>query len=72
MVYLQNSGLGNIINPILSLAVPEVYGIPMLLLIGWRGEPGKKGNCLVSLVFAIQVLLSSKLRKQLLFSIAMR
>ena len=42
LVYLQNSGLGNIINPILSLAVPEVYSIPMLLLIGWRGEPGKK------------------------------
>lgn len=42
LVYLQNSGLGNIVNPLMSLAVPEVYSIPMLLLIGWRGEPGKK------------------------------
>jgi phosphonopyruvate decarboxylase len=42
MVYLQNSGLGNTINPILSLADPEVYSIPMLLMIGWRGEPGVK------------------------------
>ena len=39
MVYLQNSGIGNIVNPILSLADKEVYKIPMLLLIGWRGEP---------------------------------
>lgn len=39
LVYLQNSGIGNIINPILSLADKEVYKIPMLLLIGWRGEP---------------------------------
>lgn len=39
MVYLQNSGLGNIINPVLSLASREVYGIPMLIMIGWRGEP---------------------------------
>ena len=42
MVYLQNSGIGNIINPILSLADKEVYRIPMLLLIGWRGEPSIK------------------------------
>jgi len=40
LVYLQNSGLGNAINPLLSLADPEVYSIPMLLMIGWRGEPG--------------------------------
>lgn len=39
VVYLQNSGLGNIINPLLSLADEEVYNIPMLLIIGWRGEP---------------------------------
>jgi phosphonopyruvate decarboxylase len=38
LVYMQNSGLGNVINPILSLADPEVYSIPMVLLIGWRGE----------------------------------
>ena len=42
LVYLQNSGLGNIVNPLLSLTDPEVYRIPMLLMIGWRGEPGKK------------------------------
>jgi phosphonopyruvate decarboxylase len=41
-VYLQNSGLGNTVNPLLSLADPEIYGIPMLLMIGWRGEPGTK------------------------------
>ena len=42
IVYMQNSGLGNIINPILSLADKKVYSIPMLLLIGWRGEPNVK------------------------------
>lgn len=41
-VYMQNSGIGNIVNPVTSLAHPDVYGIPMLLVIGWRGEPGKK------------------------------
>ncbi len=39
-VYMQNSGEGNIINPIASLTDPEVYNIPVLLLIGWRGKPG--------------------------------
>ena len=42
MVYMQNSGLGNAINPLLSLADKEVYSIPMILMIGWRGEPGVK------------------------------
>jgi phosphonopyruvate decarboxylase len=37
-VYLQNSGLGNAVNPLVSLMDPEVYRIPVLLLIGWRGE----------------------------------
>lgn len=41
-VYLQNSGLGNIINPITSIADKEVYSIPMLLIVGWRGEPNIK------------------------------
>ena len=41
-VYMQNSGLGNTVNPITSLANEMVYGIPMLLLIGWRGKPGQK------------------------------
>lgn len=39
-VYMQNSGLGNAVNPLTSLAHREVYGVPMLLLVGWRGEPG--------------------------------
>ena len=42
LVYMQNSGLGNSVNPLLSLASPEVYSTPMLLMIGWRGEPGVK------------------------------
>ncbi len=42
LVYMQNSGFGNGVNPLTSLADPEVYGIPMVLLIGWRGEPGVK------------------------------
>jgi len=42
LVYLQNSGLGNTVNPLMSLASPAVYGTPMLLMLGWRGEPGKK------------------------------
>ena len=41
-VYMQNSGFGNAINPILSLAEKEVYSIPMIVMIGWRGEPGMK------------------------------
>lgn len=40
-VYMQNSGLGNIVNPYTSLTHKEVYGIPMLFVIGWRGEPGE-------------------------------
>lgn len=39
-VYMQNSGEGNAINPLASLTDKEVYGIPVLLVIGWRGEPG--------------------------------
>lgn len=42
MVYMQNSGLGNTINPLTSLTDDDVYGIPMLLVVGWRGEPGQK------------------------------
>jgi phosphonopyruvate decarboxylase len=41
LVYMQNSGLGNAINPLTSLVDPAIYGIPSLLLIGWRGEPGR-------------------------------
>lgn len=40
LVYMQNSGLGNTVNPLLSLADKAVYSVPLLLVIGWRGEPG--------------------------------
>ena len=40
MIYMQNSGEGNMVNPMLSLADRDVYSIPMLIVIGWRGEPG--------------------------------
>jgi len=63
LVYLQNSGLGNVVNPVTSLADPDVYATPMLLMIGWRGEPGKKdepqhmkmGRCTTPLLDAIEV-----------------
>ena len=56
-VYMQNSGQGNAVNPLLSLADPEVYSIPMVMVVGWRGEPGihdepqhiKQGKVTVSL-----------------------
>ena len=40
VVYMQNSGEGNIINPLASLTDKEVYNIPVFLVIGWRGRPG--------------------------------
>jgi phosphonopyruvate decarboxylase len=40
LVYLQNSGLGNVVNPLLSLVDEDVYSVPMLFVLGWRGEPG--------------------------------
>jgi phosphonopyruvate decarboxylase len=63
VVYLQNSGVGNTVNPLLSLADPEVYGIPMVLIIGWRGEPGvkdepqhvKQGRVMVPLLDAMEI-----------------
>lgn len=42
VVYMQNSGEGNIINPVASLLSEDVYGIPMIFVVGWRGEPGIK------------------------------
>ena len=42
LVYMQNSGIGNAVNPLASLTDKLVYSIPMLLVIGWRGEPNKK------------------------------
>ncbi len=42
LIYMQNSGLGNAVNPLISLTHKNVYSIPMLLVIGWRGAPGTK------------------------------
>ena len=42
LVYMQNLGLGNATDPLTSLCAPEVYSIPMVLLIGWRGNPHMK------------------------------
>ena len=63
LVYLQNSGLGNIVNPLLSLVDVEVYKIPVLIMIGWRGEPGvkdepqhiKQGRVTPSLLDAMEI-----------------
>ncbi|USG61998.1 phosphonopyruvate decarboxylase [Sneathiella marina] len=63
LVYFQNSGLGNAINPLMSLADSDVYSIPMLLLIGWRGEPGvpdepqhvKQGRVLLEKLDAMEI-----------------
>lgn len=40
LVYMQNSGLGNAVNPITSLTHPEVYNVPVVYVVGWRGQPG--------------------------------
>ena len=40
LVYMQNSGIGNALNPIASLTNEKIYGIPMIFTVGWRGEPG--------------------------------
>jgi phosphonopyruvate decarboxylase len=61
-VYLQNSGFGNLVNPLLSLADPEVYGIPMLVVVGWRGKAGvkdepqhvKQGRVMPALLHALE------------------
>ena len=42
VVYMQNSGIGNAVNPICSLLSEKVYAIPVIFVIGWRGEPGVK------------------------------
>ena len=42
VVYMQNSGEGKTINPLTSLCDSDVYSIPLIMMIGWRGEPGKK------------------------------
>lgn len=63
LIYMQNSGLGNIVNPILSLVDPDVYSIPCILVVGWRGEPGvhdepqhvKQGKVTCALLDAMQI-----------------
>jgi phosphonopyruvate decarboxylase len=62
-VYMQNSGFGNAINPLLSLADPSVFSIPMLIFVGWRGEPStadevqhqKQGSIMEDLLQALQI-----------------
>lgn len=76
VVYMQNSGEGNIINPLASLTDKEVYNIPILLLIGWRGEPGihdepqhvKQGKVTIPLldVMGIKNLVMSKREDELI------
>lgn len=79
VVYMQNSGLGNTVNPLMSLTDKEVYNIPILLIIGWRGEPGihdepqhvKQGKVTIPLLDAMgikhEILTSeeSKLEEQI-------
>ena len=63
LVYLQNSGFGNTVNPLLSLADADVYGVPMLLMVGWRGQPGvkdepqhvKQGRVMTALLDALEL-----------------
>ena len=74
VVYMQNSGEGNIINPLASLTDREVYNIPVLLLIGWRGRPGvhdepqhiKQGKVTLTLldVMGVEYKVLSKDEKQ--------
>lgn len=62
-VYLQNSGFGNLVNPLLSLADPDVYGVPMLVVVGWRGQTGvadepqhvKQGRVMAPLLDALEL-----------------
>jgi len=64
VVYMQNSGIGNAVNPLLSLTDKDVYNIPVLLVIGWRGEPGvhdepqhvKQGKVTIPLLDTIGIL----------------
>lgn len=64
LVYMQNSGFGNALNPLLSLCDPEIYAIPLLILMGWRGEPGtpdavqhrKDGRVQVDLLSTLNIL----------------
>lgn len=63
LVYMQNSGLGNAVNPLLSLMDERVYALPVVLMIGWRGEPYvkdepqhvKQGEVTLDLLEAMQI-----------------
>lgn len=63
VVYMQNSGMGNAANPLISLMDKDVYHMPVLLIIGWRGEPGrhdepqhvKQGKITLPLLDAMQI-----------------
>ena len=63
VVYMQNSGLGNAVNPLLSLADSDVYSVPLVLLIGWRGMPAvhdepqhiKQGKVTLALLDAMRI-----------------
>ena len=63
VVYMQNSGMGNAANPLISLMDKEVYQMPLLLIIGWRGEPGvhdepqhiKQGKITIPLLDTLQI-----------------
>lgn len=63
LVYMQNSGLGNTVNPLLSLMDEKVYALPVVLMVGWRGEPGvkdepqhvKQGEVTLDLLEAMQI-----------------
>ena len=76
VVYMQNSGEGNAVNPLMSLTDPDVYSIPLLLIIGWRGEPGihdepqhvKQGKVTLALLEAMGIkyqILSDNYQKQI-------
>lgn len=63
VIYMQNSGIGNAVNPLMSLADEKVYSLPILLIIGWRGEPGvhdepqhvKQGEVTLPLLDAMEI-----------------
>ena len=58
VVFMQNAGVGNAMNPLVSLASKSVFDIPLILLVGWRGQPGKRDEP--------QHMLQGKLTKNLL------
>ena len=58
LVYMQNSGLGNAVNPLISICHPKVYSVPMILMIGWRGSTNENDEP--------QHLLKGKITKSIL------